>query len=148
MQKRTTDSARTGRPITWKRRSGRLEPAAGHDGAPLPGSTICRNGRLQYVGAFVDLLAHRPSGPVEPSRLPDLRRRLAKARAQYRLSGAFTARELDIMDLAFDGHSLTAIGLRIGMTRQGVEYHVQRLFARAPLFRRFWRYKNRMRGRR
>lgn len=133
--------------LAWRRRPGRLEPAAGQDGRLLSGSTIRRNGRLQFVGEFVDVLDAPPLVSPETSILAVLRRRLAKARAQYRLSGAFTERELTIMDLAFDGLSLNAIGNRIGMTRQGVEYHVQRLMTRVVLFRNFWRYKNRIRGR-
>jgi DNA-binding CsgD family transcriptional regulator len=65
----------------------------------------------------------------------------------YRSSGQFSPLEQTILDSAFDGLSLGAIGRRTGMTRQGVEYHIQRLMARVPIFRRFWRYKNRMRAR-
>lgn len=150
MRKRTisqTRNTQSGKRAA-NQRGGRLEPAAGQDGRPLSGGTIRRNGRLQFVGDFVDVLDPPTITPAEPSRLDELRRRLAKVRAQYRLSGMFTERELTIMDLAFEGHSLDSIGKHVGIkSRQGVEYHVQRLMARAQCFRNLWRYKNRMRGR-
>lgn len=133
--------------LRWKRRRGRVEPAAGRDGRPLSGSIIRRNGRSQFVGDSVETDDTPDASELERSRLYELRRRLAKLRAQYRLSGRFTDLELTILDLAFDGHGLEAIGQRVGMSRQGVWYHVQKLLERALEFRNFWRYKHRMKGR-
>jgi hypothetical protein len=98
------------------------------------------------VGDFVDAFDPPATSELERSRLCDLRRRLAKVRAQYRLSGQFNDVELTIMDLAFDGHDLEPIGRRVGMTKQGVWYHVQKLLPRALEFRNFWRYKHRLKG--
>jgi hypothetical protein len=120
--------------LRWKRRRVRVEPVAGQDGRPVSGNFIRWNGRPQFVPERPDIRDPPAEPASEPSKLPELRRRLAKVRAQYRLSGEFDDLELTIMDLAFDGMSLDDIGERVGMTRQGVWYHVQDLLLRALYF--------------
>lgn len=131
----------------WRHRSDKVEPAAGQDGRPISGAIIRRNGRTQFVCNFTDVLDTPIEEVAEPSRLSELQRRFAKVRAQYRLSGDYSDLEKAIMDFAFDGLSLSAVGKRIGMERQGVWYHVQQLLPRALAFRNFWRYKHRMKRR-
>lgn len=92
------------------RRFGRLEAAADIHGRPVSGSMFRCNGSAKFAGDLCDPLDPLTPSRPETRRLFELRRRVSKARAQYRQSGMFSEVETKLMEALFDGMSISEFG--------------------------------------
>lgn len=119
-------------------RRGHIEPAAGPDGSPSEGATIIRNGKLVHVADFHDPLIPRPVDSPAPSILFELRRRLSKQLAVYRLSGEFSDDDLSLIEAILSGKDLSEWARQKGVSRQAAWDRVQRLKNRAPFVWLAW----------
>lgn len=86
------------------------------------------------------------SSDEEPSRLPELQRRVAAELSRCRTSGLFTDLELDLIEsLWIRGEALRAFGRRYGISQTRVSQLIEGIRERCSSFYHWWTYKHRAR---
>jgi hypothetical protein len=81
------------------------------------------------------------------SMLADLRRRVAAELSQYRTSGLFTPKEIDLIEKLWSGVALRAYARQEGVSAAAIEDRILRIRMRAVRFYTWWRLKHRTRRR-
>ncbi len=132
-----------------QKRGGRIEPVADLGGRRIDGSTFRQGGKLRHAGDVSNPFSASAPSPVEPSRLPELLRRVAAEIAKYRMSGLCSPKELRTIEALWrDGISLREHARQERVTPQAIESRIAHLKDRAVRFWTWWRLKNRIRARR
>lgn len=148
-RRRSTQTTRTDFWFYRRKRGGRIEPTADHHGRPVEGSTFRQGGKLRHASDAPDPLSTPAPSSAEPSRLPELLRRVAAEIAKYRMNGLCSPKELRTIEALWrDGVSLREHARREGVAPQAIESRIAHLKDRAVRFWTWWRLKNRMRARR
>lgn len=112
-------------------------------GRRVPTNPMRRGGVWLEVPADLETSMEENPEAAEPSRLAELRRRVAKTIARYRNEGRCTAAQLRMIELMWvDGIGLREMGRRDGVAPQAISWRIWSLRSRAPEFWNWWRLKN------
>jgi hypothetical protein len=92
----------------------------------------------RYIGAQ----SKQSAQPLEPSMLPQLRRRVAAEISSYRTSGLLSEKELRTVEALWNGMSLRAFAKSEGVTPAAIGHRINRMRVYAYRFWRWWTLKN------